>query len=59
MVELVSICILAIENVTYVTQRFDIKSNIVVNIVVKSIKTQTKWYFMFSDHGCLLFPMNI
>ena len=52
-------CFLAIVNVTDVTRCYDIKKS---SIMVKSRKkkkktceTQTKWYFIFSDHGCLCF----
>ena len=46
------ICLLAIVNVTYVTQCYDIKSSTVVKSLKKACDTQTKWYFIFSDHGC-------
>ena len=40
-------------NVTYVTYFYDIKY--CGKVLNKSCDTQTKWYFMFSIHGCPCF----
>ena len=45
------ICVLAIVNVTYVAQCDIIKSSTVVKSLKKICDTQTKWYFIFSEHG--------
>ena len=58
---IIHICLLAIVNVTYVSQCYDIRSSIVVKSSKKKKKTcdtQTKWYFIFFDHGCSCFPIK-